>query len=120
MNSCKEYGLPTPKIEEHNDFMDIEIVRSQDNLQTIKSKIRPITADYGRLWPITTDYDRLSQEEKQLLLDHHQIARKGAVQLLKIGETKSKELFNQLLSKKLIERIGKGRATFYKLRKKQV
>jgi len=50
MNSCKEYGLPTPKIEEQNDFLDIEIVRSQDNLQTIKSKIRPITADYGRLF----------------------------------------------------------------------
>ena len=56
MNSCKEYGLPTPKIEEQNDFMDIEIVRSQDNLQTIKSKIRPIAADYGRLWPIASDY----------------------------------------------------------------
>ena len=59
MNSCKEYGLPTPKIEEQNDFMDIEIVRSQDNLQTIQSKIRPITDDYGRLWTIMDDYGRL-------------------------------------------------------------
>ncbi|WP_299152249.1 hypothetical protein [uncultured Christiangramia sp.] len=69
--------------------------------------------DYGRLWPIIS-------RRKAITIGSPQIARKGAVQLLKIGETKSKELFNQLLSKKLIERIGKGRATFYKLRKKQV
>ncbi|WP_394371825.1 ATP-binding protein [Salegentibacter tibetensis] len=108
INSCKEYGLPTPKIEEQNDFMDIEIIRSQDDLQTIKPEVQPIEADY----------DRLSEEEKQLLLyllDHNQIVRKEAVQLLKIGETKTEEVFNELMHKKLIERKGKGRATFYKL-----
>ncbi len=118
INSCKEYGLPTPKIEEQNDFMDIEIIRLQDDLQTIKAEVQPIETNYDRLRPITTDYDRLSEEEKQLLLyllDHNQIVRKEAVQLLKIGETKTKEVFNELMDKKLIERKGKGRATFYKL-----
>jgi len=66
MNSCIEFGLPTPKIEEQNDFMDIEIVGSQDNLQTMKSKIRPSTADYRRLRTVMANYDRLSQEVKQL------------------------------------------------------
>jgi ATP-dependent DNA helicase RecG len=48
-------------------------------------------------------------------MDHHQIVRKKAVQLLKIGETKTKEVFNELLDKELIKRKGKGRATFYTL-----
>ena len=52
MNSCKEYDLPTPKIEEKNDFMDIEIVRTQDNLQEIKAEVQPIATDYDRLRPI--------------------------------------------------------------------
>ena len=67
-----------------------------------------------------TDYDRLSEEEKQLLLyllDNNQIVRKQAVELLNIGETKTKDLFNELLNKQLIERKGKGRATFYTLKK---
>ncbi|PKD21806.1 ATP-dependent DNA helicase [Salegentibacter salinarum] len=118
INSCKEYGLPAPKINEKNDFMDIEIIRSQDNLQTIKAEVQPIATDYDRLRPIATDYDRLSEEEKQLLLyllDHQQIVRKEAVHLLKLGETKIKEVFKDLLDKELIERKGKGRATFYTL-----
>ena len=113
MNSCKEYGLPTPKLEEQNDFMDIEIVRSQDNLQTIKSKIRPITDDYGQLRPIISS-------RKAITIRLPPNSQKRSCSIIENRETKSKELFNQLLSKKLIERIGKGRATFYKLRKKQV
>lgn len=27
INACKEQGLPTPKIEEKNDFFDVEIIR---------------------------------------------------------------------------------------------
>ncbi len=71
--------------------------------------------DYGQLWPII---QKVFQYD--FLLNQYQIVRKEAVQLLKIGETKTKELFNELLSKKLIERGGKGRATFYTLRKKLV
>ncbi|WP_217447550.1 ATP-binding protein [Maribellus comscasis] len=28
INACKEQGLPTPKIDEKNDFFDVEIIRS--------------------------------------------------------------------------------------------
>jgi ATP-dependent DNA helicase RecG len=42
LNSCKEYGLPSPLIAEKNDFFDIEIVRQQTTSRTI-------TDDYGRL-----------------------------------------------------------------------
>jgi len=75
--------------------------------------------DYDRLRPITTDYDRLNIEEKKVLLyllDNVKISRKDAVILLKLGETKVKEIFNSLIDKNLIHRHGKGRSTYYTLK----
>ena len=66
-----------------------------------------------------TDYDRLGVEEKRILLyllDHEKISRKEAVELLAIGETKIKGIFNAMLDKKLIVREGQGRSTFYQLK----
>ncbi|MGF7140032.1 hypothetical protein [Roseimarinus sediminis] len=71
--------------------------------------------------PITTDYDRLSLELKRILLyllDNEKISRKEAMELLDFGETKTKEIFNEMLDKKLIERQDKGRSTFYTVAKK--
>jgi len=71
--------------------------------------------------PITTDYDRLTFEEKKILLfllDNEKISRKDAVNLLGVKETKVKEIFNMLIGKRLIERKGKGRSTYYVLEKK--
>lgn len=136
VNSCREYDLATPKIQEKNDFMDIEIVRRKENsqnetnqnerkrtiadendrLRTNTDDPRPITTDYDRLRPIVTDYDHLDKEEKDLLiylLDHSKITRKEAVRLLDLGETKTKEIFNRLIAEDLILRKGKGRTTYY-------
>ncbi len=49
------------------------------------------------------------------LVDNEKKSRKEAVSLLKIGDTKAKELFNVLLEKKLIERKGQGRSAFYSI-----
>lgn len=38
INACKDQGLPSPKIEEKNDFFDVELIRP-----------RTITDDYERL-----------------------------------------------------------------------
>jgi len=35
-----------------------------------------------------------------------------------LGETKIKELFNELMAKGLIERVGAGRSTYYVLKGK--
>ena len=114
INSCKEYGLPTPKIEEKNDFMDIEIIRSQDQLQTINN-------DYERLRTITNDYERLIPEKQSILLyllDHKSISRKEATSLIKSKSTKTYEILKELMEKdNLIEKEGKGRATYYILKK---
>ncbi|HLR37400.1 MAG TPA: hypothetical protein VK084_05095 [Chitinophagaceae bacterium] len=72
-----------------------------------------------RLRPITTDYDRLGLEEKRTLLyllDNRKITKKEAVKLLGFGETKTKEILNNLVEKKFIIRRGKGRGTYYTLK----
>lgn len=53
------------------------------------------------------------------ILGNKRITRKSAVELLKVGETKIKELFNYLLQKELITRNGQGRSTYYTLRNKE-
>jgi ATP-dependent DNA helicase RecG len=50
------------------------------------------------------------------LLDNEKISRKEAVELLKLGDTKTKEIFNKLLKKNLLVRHGQGRSTYYTLK----
>lgn len=62
------HSLPTPKIQEQNDFIDIEIIRPEVGLNTINTEIRTITNDYERLRTIADDYGRLSLEKQKILL----------------------------------------------------
>ena len=127
--ACKESGLKEPKIEEKNDFVDVEFYRpfptdyeqkrtiTDEKVLESTGKLSE-TTDYDRLRPITTDYDGLEIEEKKILLyllDNDKATRKEAVELLGHGETKIKEIFNSLLEKELIRREGQGRSTNYKL-----
>lgn len=83
------------------------------------NQLRPITTDYDRLRPIVFGYDQLEIEEKVILLyllDNEKITRKEAVRIIGFGETKTKEIFNDLLKKELIIRQGKGRGTYYILK----
>ena len=118
INTCKEYGLPTPKIEEKNDFMDIEIIRPQESLQPEE---RTITDDYGRLRTITDDYGRLSPEKQKILLyllDQQSINRSTASPLIEAKSSKTSEILAQLVDEdKLIIRQGKGPGTYYTLKK---
>ncbi len=69
-----------------------------------------------RLRPITTDYDRLDHDEKKILLylnERETITRREAIKLLKVSETKMKEIFNTLAEQNYIRRVGKGRSTHY-------
>lgn len=114
INSCKEYGLASPKIEEQNDFMDIEIIRSQEGLQTEKDENRPIADNYERLIP-----------EKQnillYLLAHQSISRKKAPTLIKAKNTKTYKILNELLeADQLFDKKGQGRATYYTLKEDDI
>lgn len=118
LSSCKKHKLKVPAIIEKGDFVDVELYRPTDQEIMIKDHLHVIAADYARLRPITPDYELLNFEEKKLLvylLDNEKISRKEAVKLLSIGETKTKEIFNGLITKGLLMRKGKGRATFYEL-----
>ncbi|WP_159519760.1 RNA-binding domain-containing protein [Sunxiuqinia indica] len=58
INACKQYGLEVPKIEEQNDFFNVEIMRPKAESSNTNSTQLTVT-NYDRLRPITTDYDRL-------------------------------------------------------------
>ncbi|KUJ95354.1 MAG: Restriction modification system DNA specificity domain [Desulfonauticus sp. 38_4375] len=69
-----------------------------------------------------TDYDRLSVEEKKVLLfllDNEKISKKEAMNLINAKETKTKEVLKSLVEKNLIQRQGKGRSTYYVLKIKK-
>lgn len=74
------------------------------------------TVGNDRLQPITTDYDRLILE---YLEKNRRITRKKAKSILELGETKVKELFNELIDRGLIQRVGAGRGTYYILKKEK-
>lgn len=78
--------------------------------------MRPITTDYDQLKSETTDYDPLLAAEK-IILDylsqHSYITRREAIHLTKLGATRLKALFNQMIQDHKIKRIGKGRSSAY-------
>jgi ATP-dependent DNA helicase RecG len=79
-------------------------------------RLRPIATDYDRLRPITDAYGQLAEDEEKImlyLLKNKTINRKETVEILSYGETKIKELFNNMIDKKLIARVGQGRSTHY-------
>ncbi len=113
-STCLEVGLKEPKIREMNDFVDVEFYRP-NNAELISNKERTVikSSDNNRLRPITNDYDRIILEHIE---KNKQITRKEAKNILDLGETKIKELFNELIDKGLIERVGAGRSTYYVLK----
>ena len=83
-------------------------------------QLQTVAPDYARLRPITTDNESLDPDESQLMQymhSNHKISRREAIDLLRLGETKIKSLFNDLMEKGLIERKGQGRSTYYVIAK---
>lgn len=105
--SCLDIGLKEPKIVEQNDFVDVEFYRLIRE-ETVGKVLESIKND--RLQPITTDYDQIILE---YIEKNRKITRKEAKAILDIGETKIKELFNELIENKVIQRVGAGRGTYY-------
>ncbi len=120
---CAENGLREALIEEKNDSVDVEfyrpIVDATVEVTGVHAKTavgNVIVSANDRLRPITTNYDQLRPEEITVikyLESHLNITRKNAKEILSIGETKIKEVFNILIEKGLIQRHGSGRGTYY-------
>ncbi|MDN6290685.1 MAG: helix-turn-helix domain-containing protein [Tetragenococcus koreensis] len=117
INSCKEYGLPTPKIEEQNDFMDIEIIRSQEELE--KKRVRKTSEAVGNRREAVGKPSDLGEQEKTILnfiTENGSLKSKKVEEILKIKESRTRELLRGMIEKKLIIRKGQGRATHYTLK----
>jgi ATP-dependent DNA helicase RecG len=103
-SACLDWGLAEPRIEEKGDFVDVEFYRPE--FEGVENRSRPIT----------TDYDRFDVEAQTILIflqDHGRITRKEAKEILSVGDTKIKEMFNSLIASDAIERRGSGRSTYY-------
>jgi len=121
---CKKNFLQEPKIEEQNDFVDVEFFRpktSESERFVSNTVVKPSDTDnYGQLRTIANDYERLAKEEQEILLyllDNKTISRKEATTLIGLKNTKTYEILNSLVEKNLIARDGQGRSTYYKLLK---
>ena len=75
--------------------------------------VRPQTTPNDRKRPKTTENDRIVIG---YIKKNRAINRSEAKVLLGIGETKIKEIFNDLIEKGLIVRVGAGRSTHYVLK----
>lgn len=107
-NSCNDKGIKFELIEKG---LFVEAVFERPIKGKNADKISE-TIEYDRIEPNTTEYDRLILEYLQA---NQKITRKEAKSFLELGETKIKELFNELIDRGLIQRVGAGRSTYYTL-----
>ena len=112
-NSCNDKGI---KFELREKGLFVEAVFERPIKGKNADKISE-TTEYDRIQPNTTDYDQLILEYLQA---NQKITRKEAKSFLKLGETKIKELFNELIDRGLIQRVGAGRSTYYTLQSTEV
>jgi len=92
-----------------NNFVDVEFYRP--------ISVGKVSDNIGndQLRPNSAEYDRIILEYLQ---ENRRITRKEAKVILELGETKIKELFNELIDRGLIQRVGAGRGTYYVLEMK--
>jgi len=128
IDQCKNNGLESPRIEEENGFVCIEIIWTiSENNQEIFSefssttrydRLKPVTTDYDRVRPVAVDYGPLSLEEKTLLLnifDKSKITSNDAFKLFDFEKNKIKEILDEMKERKLIVENKEHGDTFYTL-----
>jgi len=136
-SACIAQGLAEPRIREKGDFVDVEFYRpaagvgkTAETGGSTPENVRKETGapdydrkrlsadDYGRLRTITDDLESLGSDEVRILnhlLDHAQITRKEATEVLEQGKSKAHLVLRRLVTKGLIARRGQGRGTCYVL-----
>ena len=118
IESCKEQGLNPPKIEEKNDFFDIELYRPKQESPLISidnpSDTVGIPSEYRRIPSDCNDQERTVIE---YILKQGSIKSKQVENLLNIKESRTRELLRIMVDKSLVVKEGKGRSTYYTLPK---
>lgn len=95
--------------------------RKTDDSVDDNTTSRTIMNDYERLRTIVNDYERFSIEQQKILLyllDHKKVTRKTASNLVELGNTRTYQILNELLENGMVQVFGKGRGTYYTLKKK--
>lgn len=108
INECKKAELVTPVFKYEMSGFSVELYRQMSE---------EMSADYDGL---ATDYDGLNIEEQkiiQYILKNKKITTKETKNILNVGDTKAKELFNNLINMNIIKRQNKGRNTYYIIKK---
>lgn len=104
---CIDSGLKEPHIEEKNDFVDVEFYRIANATESDR---------------ITTESDRMATESDRMAYDvtildfikiNRFITKKKIKELLNIKDTKAKQILNQMIREKKIQRKSAGRNTHY-------
>ncbi|MDD4191047.1 MAG: putative DNA binding domain-containing protein [Mangrovibacterium sp.] len=124
INACKEQGLLSPKIEEKNDFFDVEIIRPVlTGSGQSKATVEESTAETGGKPAENRRIPANCSEQEKVVLDYlfeNGSIKSGRVEeLLTIKDSRSRELLKQMLDKGFIERHGQGRSTFYTIVEKE-
>lgn len=111
IESCKEQGLNPPKIEEKNDFFDIELYRPK--------QLSPLISIDNPSDTVGKPSDCNDQERTviEYILKQGSIKSKEVENLLNIKESRTRELLRIIVDKSLVVKKGKGRSTYYTLAK---
>ena len=120
-SACLEAGLKEPKIEEINDFVDVEFYRP-DN-QTVVKSLETTEYDQERLnsaelMPNSAELMPNGNEVKIILFleQHQKITSLDVAKLLNLKERRSRDILKELENKGVIQKIGKTKGSYYVLR----
>jgi len=113
-SSCNERGIKFELVEKG---LFVEAVFYRPNIKKVSDSVgkESDSTDYDQLRPNSAEYDRIILE---YIEKNGKITRKEAKGILDFKETKIKELFNELMNRGLIKRLGRGRSTYYVLKGK--
>jgi ATP-dependent DNA helicase RecG len=116
INACKEQGLSTPKIEEKNDFFDVEIIRPRTITDNKPEETVGKPSENRR---VPSDCNEQERAILEYIFENGSIKSKQVGEILNIKESRTRELLRVMVEKKLIEKHGQGRSTFYTIVEKK-
>lgn len=121
INACKELGLPAPKIEEKNDFFDVELIRPQpdtDDYEPLEDgKPSDTVGKPSENRRIPSDSNEQERAILEYIFENGSIKSKQVEEILNIKESRTRELLREMVEKGFIEKYGQGRSTFYTITK---
>ncbi len=120
--SCKKHGLKEPVIKETGDFVDVEIYRNYnaDNCVNQNSSIKVAdssikVADSS----IKIPHDNLTEQEVEIirfLSENNKIESDDVENLFGVKSARARRILKNMVDNNILVRLGKGRATHYKLK----